>query len=178
MELQKNRKGIVGMVLTLAFVFGFGIFLATPTQAQWGGWGQWGRDRWEQQRERERQRREEEQRRRNAERYRYDQRNYPYGNGGYYGGYGNNRGYGSYGLSNYGRQVAQQRGYQTGLDRGGDDARAGRSPNPNNSDHYRDGDSGYNSSFGNRDAYRQVYRDAFLRGYDQAYRQNGRYRRW
>ena len=109
MELKKSKKGILVMTLTLAFVFGVGAFLATPAQAQWGGWGPWGRDRWE----RERQRRYEEQRRREeVERYR---RNYPYGNGGYYGGYGNNRGYGGYGLSNNGRQVAQDRGYRAGL---------------------------------------------------------------
>jgi hypothetical protein len=82
-------------------------------------------------------------------------------------------------LTSYGRSVAQQRGFATGLDRGRDDGHDGRSFNPNNSDHYRDGDSGYSSSFGNKDAYRQVYRSAFMRGYSQGYRETGRSgRRW
>src|SRR5262249_36992463 len=89
------------------------------------------------------------------------------------------RGYGNNGLSNNGRQVAEQRGYSTGLDRGRDDARDGRSFNPNNSDHYRHGDSGYHSEYGNKEAYRSVYRAAFRRGYEQGYRQaRGRFRRW
>ena len=78
---------------------------------------------------------------------------------------------------NYGQQVAEQRGYSTGLDRGRDDARNHRSFNPNNSSHYRDGDSGYRSEYGSREAYRQAYRAAFRRGYENGYREFSRGRR-
>ena len=75
-----------------------------------------------------------------------------YGNGGYGGGYGGSGGY------------EEQRGYRDGLDRGQEDARSGRSPNPNNSSHYRSGNS--------------LYRDGFRRGYSVGYRQFGGYRGW
>ena len=81
------------------------------------------------------------------------------------------------GRGGYGRQVAEQRGYSTGLDRGRDDGRNHRSFNPNNSEHYRDGDSGYRSEYGSREAYRQAYRAAFRRGYEIGYRENSRGRR-
>ena len=64
----------------------------------------------------------------------------------------------------YASRVAEQRGYATGLDRGRDDARNRRSFNPNNSSHYRSGDS--------------AYRDGFRRGYGVGYRQFGGYRGW
>jgi hypothetical protein len=63
------------------------------------------------------------------------------------------------------------------LDRGRDDARNRRSFNPNNSSHYRDGDSGYRSEYGSKEAYRQAYRAAFRRGYEVGYRENSGYRR-
>jgi len=81
------------------------------------------------------------------------------------------------GLSSTGRRAAEENGYRTGLDRGRDDGRDGRSSNPNNSEHYRDGDSGYHSEFGSREAYKQTYRAAFRRGYSEGYRQTSR-RRW
>jgi opacity protein-like surface antigen len=84
---------------------------------------------------------------------------------------------GRYDRGGYGERVAEQRGYATGLDRGRDDARNRRSFNPNNSSHYRDGDSGYRSEYGSREAYRQAYRAAFRRGYEVGYRENSRFRR-
>jgi hypothetical protein len=76
---------------------------------------------------------------------------YPYyGNSSYYG-YGNSYGY-------------EQQGFRDGLDRGQEDARDGRSFNPNNSSHYRSGNS--------------AYRAGFRRGYEQGYGQYGGYRRW
>jgi hypothetical protein len=90
----------------------------------------------------------------------------PYGGGygygrsyGYGGGYGRSYGYGGYGGSG---GYEEQRGYRDGLDRGQEDARSGRSPNPNNSSHYRSGNS--------------LYRDGFRRGYSVGYRQFGGYR--
>jgi hypothetical protein len=87
---------------------------------------------------------------------------------------GRNRGQNDRGYTN---RVAEQRGYATGLDRGRDDARNRRSFNPNNSSHYRDGDSGYRSEYGSKEAYRQAYRAAFRRGYEVGYRENSGYRR-
>jgi hypothetical protein len=73
------------------------------------------------------------------------------------------------------RNIAGQNGYSAGLKRGADDARRGRSYNPNNPSQYRKGDNGYHSEYGNKDAYRAAYRDGFLRGYEQAYRQSAGY---
>ena len=58
----------------------------------------------------------------------------------------------------------EQKGYRDGLDRGREDARDRRSFNPNNSSHFRNGNS--------------AYREGFRRGYAQGYRQNGYSRRW
>jgi hypothetical protein len=110
-------------------------------------------------------------------------RNYPqyggYGNGGYSnggysnGGYGNggysNGGYGNGGYSNGGygggyNNAEVQKGYRDGLDRGQEDARDRRSPNPNNSSHFRSGNS--------------AYREGFVRGYQAGYRQYGGNRGW
>jgi hypothetical protein len=105
---------------------------------------------------------------------RYYPRTIPYGGyrngsygtyGGGYGGY-RNGGYGSYG-GGYGggyNNGEVQRGYRDGLDRGQEDARDRRSPNPNNSSHFRSGNS--------------AYREGFVRGYQDGYRQFGGGRRW
>jgi len=58
----------------------------------------------------------------------------------------------------------EQKGYRDGLDRGREDARDRRSFNPNNSSHFRNGNS--------------AYREGFRRGYSQGYRQYGYSRRW
>jgi hypothetical protein len=75
----------------------------------------------------------------------------------YYAPYG---GYSRYGGNSY--SAAQQSGFHDGFDRGREDARDGRSYNPNNSSHYRNSGSA-------------AYRDGFRRGYDQGYRQSGAY---
>jgi hypothetical protein len=64
----------------------------------------------------------------------------------------------SYGGTYFGSNT---RGYSDGFDRGREDAQDGRSYNPNNSSHFRNG------SF--------AYRDAFRRGYDAGYRQYSGY---
>jgi hypothetical protein len=96
-------------------------------------------------------------------------RTYPNG-GGYYGGYGNN-GYGNYGYGNpgYGGYSSygsydQQKGFNDGLTRGQEDARSGRIADPNNSSHYRNGNS--------------LYREGFRQGYAQGYQQYGGYGRY
>jgi hypothetical protein len=100
-------------------------------------------------------------------------RTYPYGGyyggpyGGYYGGpyggyYGGQDGgyYGGSGSFGY----WEQKGYRDGLDRGREDARSGRYPTPNNSEHFRNGNA--------------AYRQGFARGYQVGYGQYGGYRRF
>jgi hypothetical protein len=85
---------------------------------------------------------------------------------------------------NNGFQVARQQGYSYGMNVGAADAQRGQSFNPQRSRYYRDGTLGYNSYYGNRGQYRQVFRDAFNQGYRDgfqryAYRRNDRWpRRW
>ena len=74
-------------------------------------------------------------------------------------GYGNG-GYGS---------IAYNNGYATGLESGRDDRRDGKSFDPNRHAHYRDGDSGYHSSYGSKAEYQREYRSAWMRGYEQGY---------
>lgn len=77
--------------------------------------------------------------------------------------------YNSYG-NNVFRQ-AQENGFREGSFAGQDDARRGRS-NPQSSNLFKKGTSGYSNRYGNKDAYRNAYRRAFLQGYAQGQRQN------
>lgn len=86
----------------------------------------WGRDRWDDRRDRDR-----DYDRRDRDRD-YDR------NGGYYGS-----------------RRDEEKGYRDGYDRGREDARDHRIPNPNNSSHYRKGN----------DAYRYGFRKGYQRGY-------------
>jgi hypothetical protein len=95
-----------------------------------------------------------------------------------YGRGGNGRGF----------QVARDRGFQDGLSTGQSDAERGQSFNPQRSHYYKNATEGYDRYYGNKDAYKQVYRDAFVRGYEDGFRRyrgnnrgnNGRWRngRW
>jgi len=90
-----------------------------------------------------------------------------YGNGTYNNGrYGNGR-YGTGGYGGYGNQAELNRGYQQGLETGSSDGQRGQSYDPQRSKHWRNASS-------------QEFREGFVRGYDQGYRQyagNGGYRR-
>ena len=68
-----------------------------------------------------------------------------------------------------GFQVARQQGYSYGINVGAADAQRGQSFNPQRSRYYRNPDQGYNSYYGNRSQYRQVFRDAFVQGYREGY---------
>jgi len=74
-------------------------------------------------------------------------------------------------------QIAQQQGYRNGLATGASDAQRGQSFNPQRSHFYRNGSDGYNSRYGNRDQYKQVFRNAFVQGYREGYQQYGGYNR-
>jgi hypothetical protein len=95
------------------------------------------------------------------------------------GDYGRNRGYGGF-------QVARERGYQAGLSTGQNDSQRGQNFNPQRSHYYRNATDGYDRYYGNRDAYKQAYREAFVRGYEDGFRRyrgnnrgnNGNNGRW
>lgn len=99
----------------------------------------------------------------------YGNRNPGYGNR-YpdYGGYG---GYGGYGDGYY--NEASNRGFREGAEKGREDADDGDRYDPRRHKWYREGDRGYNSRYGSRDRYKADYRNAFERGYAQAYRGYG-----
>lgn len=77
--------------------------------------------------------------------------------------YGNNNSY----------QIARQQGYSYGLSTGAADAQRGQSYNPQRSHFWKNGDDGYNSRYGNRGQYKQVFRDAFAQGYREGYSRYG-----
>jgi len=80
-------------------------------------------------------------------------------------------------------QVARQQGYSYGLSVGAGDAQRGQSYSPQRSRYYRNATEGYNSYYGNKDQYKQVFRNAFEQGYREgfqryAYNNNNRRGRW
>ena len=164
----------IGRVLAaLLFVISIGFVSSSAVQAQWwpNATGQGNRDyrrEQEMRRQRERERmRNEELRRRN--RNQNDDWRYR----------GNNRGNGSYGNGGYGNisQVAVNQGIQDGLYTGSRDAQLGQSYNPQRSHFYQNGhgDNGGYGNYGNSYQYQQAYRQGFVRGYDQGFRQYGGY---
>lgn len=66
--------------------------------------------------------------------------------------------------------TARNTGYRDGLDKGRNDARQRKSFNLDRHDAWKDADHGYRDSFGNKDQYKQIYRDNFRRGYEEGYR--------
>jgi flagellar biosynthesis/type III secretory pathway protein FliH len=107
-----------------------------------------------------------------------------YGDRGYYpntgGGYrypgsgGNanpNRGYGYPGDYRYNNSPAYSNGLSDGYEKGREDARDRDSYDVLRHKRYRDGDRNYRSSYGPRQQYENVYRQAFREGYDRGYRE-------
>jgi len=92
----------------------------------------------------------------------YDNRGY--GNNGYYGngGYRNNGSYGGYG--GYNSQELNS-GYQQGINTGASDGRNGKNYSPERSRYYRNAST-------------QAFREGFVRGYDDGYRQYSRNRNY
>lgn len=81
------------------------------------------------------------------------------------GGYGRDDGYGGYGRNDIYR-VAQDQGYRDGLDHGASHGRDGKRFDPEGTRQYRNADQGYRSEYGNKEEYKQVYRESFRRGYE------------
>jgi hypothetical protein len=164
MNTKHSHSRIWGALM--AFSLLCGIIMVSSTSAQ----AQWTRDRRDDRYEQERRDRERERRRR-EERYR---RNRGYDNNGVYGNNGGYGGYGGYGRNNV-YQIAQDQGYQAGLNTGASDAERGQSYDPQRSHYYKSATDGYNSSYGNKDAYKQAYRNAFVQGYREGFQRYGGY---
>ena len=69
------------------------------------------------------------------------------------------------------QEPAFARGYDDGHQEGAADGRSGLRYDPVDSRQYRDGDGGYVSAYGARDAYRNNYRAGFRQGYEAGYRE-------
>jgi hypothetical protein len=70
-------------------------------------------------------------------------------------------------------EPAFARGHAAGKERGRADAKKGDRYDPVASREYRDGDLGYETSYGSRDAYKPNYRAGFRQGYEEGYRKRG-----
>ena len=77
----------------------------------------------------------------------------------------------------YGYQNARQQGYSYGLNVGAADAQRGQSFNPQRSRYWKDATEGYNSYYGNKGQYKQVFRDAFEQGYRDGWQRFAGYNR-
>jgi len=82
---------------------------------------------------------------------------------------------GRYGDRYYGYENARQQGYSYGLNVGAADAQRGQSYDPQRSRYWRNATEGYNSSYGNKGQYKQVFRDAFEQGYRDGFQRYGGY---
>jgi hypothetical protein len=77
----------------------------------------------------------------------------------------------------YGYENARQQGYSYGLNVGSADAQRGQSYDPQRSRYWRNASEGYNSSYGNKGQYKQIFRDAFEQGYRDGFQRYGGYNR-
>jgi hypothetical protein len=66
-------------------------------------------------------------------------------------------------------QVARQQGYSYGMNVGAADAQRRQSYDPQRSRYWRNATEGYNSSYGNKGQYKQIFRDAFEQGYREGF---------
>ena len=70
----------------------------------------------------------------------------------------------------HGDQQATQFGYQDGLAAGRADQMKGHSFKPDDHDLYKNGLHGWTTSLGTKDNFKQLYREAFVKGYEAGYR--------
>ena len=153
MKLVYSSKKIGGYLLAFFLLFGIITVASSSAQAQWDRRDRRD-DRWERRDDR-RDRRDDRWDRRDD---RYRDRNYNY-------------------------QTARQQGYSYGMSVGAADAQRGQSYNPQRSRYWKNATEGYNSSFGNKGQYKQIFRDAFEQGYREGfqrygYNRRGRDNRW
>jgi len=151
MKLVYSGKKIGGFLLAFFLLFGIITVASSSAKAQYP-WG-YPQDR--------RDRRDDRDERYDRRNDRYDRRNDRY----------RNRGYG------YGYENARQQGYSYGMNVGAADAQRGQSYNPQRSRYWKNATEGYNSSYGNKGQYKQIFRDAFEQGYRDGYQRYGGYNR-
>ncbi len=148
MKLNYSSKKLGGYLLAFFLLFGVVTIAGTSVQAQYPwGYGQDQRDR------DDRYRRDRDR----EDRYRRDDR------------YGRN--------GNYGYQTARQQGYSYGMNVGAADVQRGQSYCPQRSRYWKNASEDYNSSYGNKGQYKQVFRDAFAQGYREGYQRFAGYNR-
>ena len=78
---------------------------------------------------------------------------------------------------NYSYQNARQQGYSYGMNVGAADGQRGESYNPQRSRYWKNATEGYNSSYGNKGQYKQIFRDAFEQGYREGFQRYASNRR-
>ena len=147
--MNYSSKKLGGYLLAFFVVFGIATIGTSTAQAQYP-YPDYGRDR--------------DYRRDRDDRYRRDDDDR------YRRGVGRNGYYNAY-------QIARDEGFRDGLATGAADAQRGQSYNPQRSHYWRNGGDGYDSRYGNRGQYKQVFRDAFVQGYSQGYQRYGGYNR-
>lgn len=145
MNIKQIINKVSGGVFALSLLMGIAAMSGTTAQAQYPN----GQDRRDD-RDRERERNREERERRDRD------------NGRYNNGYGNPL------------TIAQQQGRRDGYVQGDSDGQYGRPYNARGGRTYKNGTSGYNSSYGNKGDYRRAYQDAFVSGYDEGYQRYNR----
>jgi hypothetical protein len=76
--------------------------------------------------------------------------------------------------SNYGNYAhslnGYDQGYRDGVYTGANDARRGQNYDPERSHFFKNGSGGFLAIFGGPTSYKLSYRDGFLRGYEEGYR--------
>lgn len=169
MKAIKWQSRVGKAIIAFSLVCAFGLAAGTSAQAQYN------RGQRDDRSEQNRRNRDWNRNRNDRHRDRDDRdwnRNDDYRNNGQYGQYGRNNG--QYGRNNNVYRIAQQQGYQDGLNTGASDGQRGQSYNPERSHFYKSGTEGYSSSYGNKEAYKQAYRNAFVQGYQQGFQRYGR----
>lgn len=77
----------------------------------------------------------------------------------------------------YNYETARQQGYSYGMNVGAADAQRGQSYDPQRSRYWKNATEGYNSSYGNKGQYKQIFRSAFEQGYREGFQRYGGNRR-
>jgi len=154
MKVNMLTKRVMGVVFSLSLLLGIGIASGAQANAQYRD-SQWQREQTRRQREWEREQRRRQREVRRDDRY---DRNRNEDNYGYYGG--------SYQF----RQAALNAGYNEGIKEGRKDRERGDRFDYRDEEDYRNANTGYNSRYGDRSAYAQYFREAFVNGYTDGYR--------
>ena len=148
MKLRHIGNKVTGAVFAFSLLFGIGVTSSVTANAQYN-------DRYQRQRDRDYQ---DQQRRRDRG---YDNNGRRQGR--------NNDGYGNYGGSFDLRQTALNAGANEGIKAGREDRRRGRGFNYNNWSAFQKATKDYSSRLGDREIYRQYFREAFSHGYADGY---------